>query len=247
LISFAQFCSTASGVTTRWGPGKPAAWSDAMNDRVCSVFPSPISSARMPPVPPLYCEMIQLTPSTWYGRSSALMKVSRGPIGGAVPTPLFVVDATPPRRSCLSRAAGTKGLRQRNSRSKKACDAAFICSCADTTRAWRSSASLASWGSDTAGASPASQCGHTQSLPAPFRPAQHSAWYLRGQLAQAFRSPSTSLPPRHASHHSRLMCGAFERSRCIRRRYISKDLAELATGGCAGDQVDRAPRRAFNP
>mmetsp|Transcript_3884 Transcript_3884/g.10697 ORF Transcript_3884/g.10697 Transcript_3884/m.10697 type:complete len:222 (-) Transcript_3884:34-699(-) len=37
-------------------------------DMVCKVFPSPISSARMPLIPRSYKPIIKLRPSTWYGR-----------------------------------------------------------------------------------------------------------------------------------------------------------------------------------
>ena len=73
--SFAQFPTTDSGQTSRVAPGRPAfvialrpARSPASSARICTVFPSPMSSARHAPRPQLSRKASQDKPRRWYAR-----------------------------------------------------------------------------------------------------------------------------------------------------------------------------------
>ena len=66
--------STESGQITRCGPFAPRiSCRHARKEMLCSVFPSPISSARMHEHPSSNMRVIQRMPSSWYSRSTALM------------------------------------------------------------------------------------------------------------------------------------------------------------------------------
>mmetsp|Transcript_1666 Transcript_1666/g.5383 ORF Transcript_1666/g.5383 Transcript_1666/m.5383 type:complete len:274 (+) Transcript_1666:1043-1864(+) len=60
-----QFSRVATGATTRCGPSSPSPSSCASSEMVCTVLPSPISSARMPPVPCWWRPCSQDSPISW--------------------------------------------------------------------------------------------------------------------------------------------------------------------------------------
>ena len=67
--------TTEVGATTRTGEGSPAgacARSAATADRIWTVFPRPMSSAKIPPIPPDKRAVSHAWPCRWYGRRTEL-------------------------------------------------------------------------------------------------------------------------------------------------------------------------------
>ena len=66
LISFIQLAMVDLGTSTRYGPSFCSnSYMYPKMDMDCSVFPRPISSARMPLMPFSWLRMSQLRPSSW--------------------------------------------------------------------------------------------------------------------------------------------------------------------------------------
>ncbi len=60
LNSLAHVGRTERGHTTKYGPVSPVSCKCATKEMTCNVFPSPISSPRMPPMPNRCCFTIHL-------------------------------------------------------------------------------------------------------------------------------------------------------------------------------------------
>ncbi|GAB91746.1 hypothetical protein GORHZ_145_00010 [Gordonia rhizosphera NBRC 16068] len=63
--SATQFGTTLVGATTRKRVSRLASTARATSARVCTVFPNPMSSARIPPSPFFHRNVNQFRPSCW--------------------------------------------------------------------------------------------------------------------------------------------------------------------------------------